>query len=66
MSRLGTVWAAAAMIVLAQAGCERHTASETVPGYAEKLAAKNAAEKKDAATSEPVNPAPPKFFPKSE
>ena len=66
MSRPGTAWAAAAVLVLAQAGCERHAASETVPGYAEKLAEKKAAGKKAAATSETVNPAPPKFFPKSE
>jgi len=62
MSRLGTAWAAAAVIGLAPTACERHAASETVPGYAEKLAEKKAAEQKQATTPETVNPNPPKFF----
>jgi len=64
MSRL--CCAAAAVLVLAQSACERHPASETVPGYAEKLAQKAAAEKARATTPEPVNPDPPKFFPEGK
>ncbi|MEI6278109.1 MAG: hypothetical protein WCQ16_01840 [Verrucomicrobiae bacterium] len=61
MSRLGC--AAAAVIALAPPACERHAASQTVPGHAEKLAEKQAAENQRATTPETVNPNPPKFFP---
>lgn len=64
MSRPGTIRAAVLVLVLvlAQTACERHAASETVPGYAEKLAEKKAAEQKQATTPQTVNPTPPKFF----
>jgi len=43
-------------------GCERHPASQTVPGYAEKMAAKEAKAEKSAASTEPVDSNPPRFF----
>jgi len=52
-----------ALLVLVQPACERHPASVTVPGYAEKMAAKKEAAAKDAKTAEPVDPNPPTFFP---
>jgi len=49
-------------LILLHTGCEQHPASLTVPGYAEKKAAK---EKKAAAgeKTEPVNADAPTFFP---
>ncbi|MEI6035234.1 MAG: hypothetical protein WCS65_13270 [Verrucomicrobiae bacterium] len=55
--------ALAAAIAIAPA-CERHPASETVPGYAEMLAKKSAEEKVRAETPGTVNLDPPKFFPR--
>jgi hypothetical protein len=62
MSRHGIAVAASAVIALTQPACQRHAASETVPGYAEKLAKKRAVEKARAATPETVTLDPPKFF----
>ncbi len=52
-----------AVFALSQAGCERHSALVTVPGYAEKQAEKQAAQIEQAKTGEDVTPAAPKFFP---
>jgi len=43
--------------------CERHPASQTVPGYAEKQAARQAEQNRQATTPQDVNPNPPRFFP---
>lgn len=53
----------AAALILTQVGCERHPATQTVPGYAEKLEKKKADENLRATTPETVNPDSPKFFP---
>jgi hypothetical protein len=45
------------------AGCERHAASQTVPGYQEKQAKAQAIAEMEARTPLPINPDPPKFFP---
>lgn len=63
MKLLATALSAAAVLVLTQSGCERHSASETVPGHAEKLAEQQAAQKIQATTPETVNPESPRFFP---
>ena len=53
--------------VLIGAGCEKHSASQTVPGFHEMQARAQAIEDKEARTPLPINPTPPKFFPpKSE
>jgi hypothetical protein len=52
-----------AVLVFSQTSCERHPASVTVPGYAEKQAAKKKAAALDAKTAEPIDPNPPTFFP---
>jgi len=56
----------AAVLILSQSGCERHPATETVPGYAEQLAERQAAEKVQAATPEKVNPDSPRLFPQGQ
>jgi hypothetical protein len=61
-----TALSAAAALVLTQPGCERHSAAETVPGYAEKLAERQAVEKSRAVTPEKVNPDSPRFFPQGQ
>ncbi len=43
-------------------GCEMHPASQTVPGYAEKMAAKEAKAEKKAETAETLDSNPPRFF----
>lgn len=58
--------AAAAAMLVSQTGCERHPASQTVPGYAEKLAEKKARQAEQAATAETVDQAPPRFFPSGQ
>lgn len=61
-----TAISAAAVLILAQPGCERHSATVTVPGYAENLAERQAAEKSQASTPEKVNPDAPRFFPQGQ
>lgn len=51
------------LAVLAGTGCEMHPASQTVPGYADKVADKKKKEQHDAATPEGANPNPPSYFP---
>ena len=49
--------------ILAGTGCERHAASQTVPGFDEKHAQNQAAQDKEARTPLTINPDAPKFFP---
>jgi len=58
--------ALAASLILSQTACERMPASKTVPGYAEKLEERQAREAEKATTAEPIDPAPPRFFPSGE
>lgn len=44
-------------------GCERHPASETVPGYSRKMKEKQAQAQKDANQSEAADPNAPSYFP---
>lgn len=44
-------------------GCERHPASVTVPGYAEKQKKAAKQEQKEEKTAERVDPNAPQFFP---
>ena len=53
----------AAASVLIGAGCERHAASQTVPGYSEKEARIQEIQEKMARTPIAINPDAPKFFP---
>ena len=46
--------------VLLGAGCEKHSASQTVPGF---QARNQAAQDKEARTPLAINPDAPKFFP---
>lgn len=50
-------------LILSQTGCERHPASQTVPGYAEKAAAREAKSAAKANKTERVDPTAPTFFP---
>ena len=50
--------------VLIGAGCEKHPASQTVPGFQEMQAQKQAIQEKEARTPLPINPKAPKFFPR--
>ncbi len=60
-------WSALAVLLsVVQIGCERHSASQTVPGYAEKLAEKTVDERAQASTAEAVSLNPPKFFPQGK
>lgn len=52
----------AALAVL-HTGCEMHPASETVPGYAEKMKEKQAQSQQDAKNSEAADPNAPSYFP---
>ena len=52
----------AAMAVL-HTGCEMHPASETVPGYAEKMKEKQAKAQKDTEHSEAADSNAPSYFP---
>jgi len=65
MNRSAAAIASAAALALAQPGCERHPASQTIPGFAEKLAEKHATENARATTPESVTPEPPRFFPEA-
>ena len=50
-------------IVAVQSGCERHPASQTIPGHAEKIVKKEEAAQKQATHSESANPQAPTYFP---
>lgn len=49
--------------VLIGTGCERHPASQTVPGFNEKESRNQAIQDKEARTPVTINPNAPKFFP---
>ncbi len=66
MKRLPAAVAVAAVLIFMQSGCERHAAAETVPGFAEKLADKNATQETQARTPVKVNPDSPAFFPQGQ
>lgn len=54
----------AAVVGLAlHTGCERHPASQTVPGYAEKMKEKQAQAEQAATHSEAAAPNAPSYFP---
>jgi len=63
ITRLLSLLALAAILLGSQAGCERHPASQTVPGFKEKMAREQAALDEQAHTAPLVNPESPKFFP---
>jgi len=44
-------------------GCEKHSASQTVPGFQELQARNQAVQDKEARTPLAINPNAPKFFP---
>ena len=44
-------------------GCEMHPASETIPGYAEKMKEKKAQSQEEAQHSEAADPNAPSYFP---
>jgi hypothetical protein len=53
----------AAVSVLFGTGCERHPASQTVPGFEEKQARKQEVQDEKARTPVTIDPNSPKFFP---
>ncbi|MFM8984431.1 MAG: hypothetical protein ACKOLA_16380 [Spartobacteria bacterium] len=57
-----TLIAAVAALAL-HTGCERHPASQTVPGYAEKMKEKQAQAEQAAGHSEAADPNAPSYFP---
>jgi hypothetical protein len=62
--KLQAVTLLAAVAALAfHTGCERHSASETVPGYAEKMKEKQAQAQQAAEHSEAADPNAPSYFP---
>lgn len=63
MKSLATSLLCTLAILLAHTGCEMHPASETVPGYTEKMKEKEAKAKKEAVTGETTDPAAPGYFP---
>lgn len=63
MKSLAITLLVASVLVAIQSGCERHPASETVPGYAEKMSKKEEQAEKKATQSEPADPKAPTYFP---
>ena len=57
-----TLLAAFAALAL-HTGCERHPASQTIPGYAEKMKEKQAQVEQAAGHSEAADPNAPSYFP---
>jgi len=49
--------------ILIGAGCEKHPDAQTVPGYQDAQARKQALQDKEARTPLAINPKAPKFFP---
>ena len=56
----------AVAVILTGAGCERHPAARTVPGFEEKQAQMNAIQEQEARTPLTINPKAPKFFPPAD
>jgi hypothetical protein len=63
MKSRATLLAAAFAALCLHTGCEMHPASKTVPGYAEKMKAKEKKEKQSVEYSEAVDPNAPSYFP---
>ncbi|NBS51720.1 MAG: hypothetical protein EBS96_03705 [Spartobacteria bacterium] len=57
---------AALAIIPFQTGCERHPASETISGHAEKVKASEAQAKEKATQKEATDPNAPSFFPEKK
>ena len=55
--------AASLLAIGLHTGCERHSASQTIPGYAEKMKEKQAQAQEDARKSEAADPNAPTYFP---
>lgn len=64
MKSLATTLLCSLVLLLAHTGCEMHPASQTVPGYAEKMKEKEA--KKSPSLGETTDPAAPGYFPPKE
>lgn len=63
MKSLSITLLVASLLVAIQSGCERHPASQTVPGYAEKMSKKEEQAENKATHSEPADPKAPTYFP---
>lgn len=63
MKLRATLLALAAIPLCVHTGCEMHPASKTVPGYAEKMKAKEDKKKQSVEYSEAVDPNAPSYFP---
>lgn len=63
MKSLATTLLVATVLVAIQSGCERHPASQTIPGYAEKMSKKEEQAGKNATHSESADPKAPTYFP---
>jgi len=61
-STASTLLAAFALLAM-HTGCERHPASETIPGYAAKMKKKQAEAGETATHSEPADAQAPAYFP---
>ncbi|MEI8283402.1 MAG: hypothetical protein WCG52_00295 [bacterium] len=57
---------AALAIIPFQTGCERHPASETISGHAEKVKASEVQAKEKATQKEATDPNAPSFFPEKK
>ena len=63
MKSLATSLLVALALLALQPGCERHPASQTIPGYAEKMVKKDAEAEKQATHSEPADSQAPTYVP---
>ena len=63
MKSIATTLLAAFALLAINTGCERHPASETVPGYAAKMEKKQAEAGEKATHSEASDPQAPAYFP---
>ncbi|PAZ01169.1 MAG: hypothetical protein CAK90_01710 [Spartobacteria bacterium AMD-G4] len=63
MKSLTTSFLIVFSLVAVQSGCERHSASKTIPGYAEKMEKKDEAAKNQATHSETADAQAPAYFP---
>ncbi|MEI8293673.1 MAG: hypothetical protein WCG66_06730 [bacterium] len=63
MKSIATPLLAALVMMALHTSCERHPASETIPGYADKLQKKDEESLKKATHSEPADSQAPSYFP---
>ncbi len=63
MKTRATLLATALAALLLHTGCEMHPASQTVPGYAEKMKEKEKKQTQAVEYSEAVDPNAPTYFP---